>query len=223
MAPYIYGERNGIHIIDLRQTLDQLEQAFVFVRDLVADGGVVLFVGTKTQAAATVAEQAQRAGMPFVNFRWYGGMLTNFTTIHRRIFYMKELQGMEQTGTMNALPKKERLRLRRELGKLERDLTGVAGLTRVPDAVFIVDLNTERIATREAVRLGIPIIALADTNVDPDDVTLVIPGNDDAIRAAQLVAGVISDACIEGRRLAGQEVDEVHQEPEPAASFGEDS
>ena len=203
MAPYIYGERNGIHIVDLRQTLDQLEHAYAFIRDIVADGGIVLFVGTKTQAAEAVATQAERASMPYVNFRWYGGMLTNFATINKRIFYMKELETMESSGTMEALPKKERLRLRRELAKLQRDLTGVASMTRVPDAVFIVDLNTERIAAREAIRLDIPIIALADTNVDPDDITVVIPGNDDAIRAAQVVATAIADACIEGRRIAG--------------------
>ncbi|MFQ5967539.1 MAG: 30S ribosomal protein S2 [Acidimicrobiia bacterium] len=214
MAPYIYGERNGIHIVDLRQTLDQLEHAYAFIRDIVADGGIVLFVGTKTQAAEAVATQAERASMPYVNFRWYGGMLTNFATIHKRIFYMKELETMESSGTMEALPKKERLRLRRELAKLQRDLTGVASMTRVPDAVFIVDLNTERIAAREAIRLDIPIIALADTNVDPDDITVVIPGNDDAIRAAQVVATAIADACVEGRRIAGADLDEFEARDE---------
>ncbi|HEY5578120.1 MAG TPA: 30S ribosomal protein S2, partial [Acidimicrobiia bacterium] len=173
MAPYIYGERNGIHILDLRQTLEQMERAYAFIRDLVADGGTVLFVGTKKQAADAIGEAGQRAGMPYVNFRWYGGMLTNFATIHKRIFYMHELERMDRSGEMEGLPKKERLRLRRELDKLRRELGGVATLSRVPDAVFIIDLNAERIAVKEAVRLGIPVVALVDTNCDPEGVTVV--------------------------------------------------
>ena len=217
MEPYIFGDRNGIHIIDLRQTLDQLEHAYAFIRDLVADGGSVLFVGTKKQAASAIEEAAKRSGMPYVNFRWYGGMLTNFATIHKRIFYMKELERMDASGEMDSLPKKERLRLRRELAKLQRALGGVANMTRVPEAVFIIDLNVEKIAVKEAVRLKIPVIALVDTNCDPDDVTVVVPGNDDAIRASQLVSDVIAGAAIEGRRLAGEEPIEEAAEGAEAA------
>ncbi|MGH9167400.1 MAG: 30S ribosomal protein S2 [Acidimicrobiia bacterium] len=202
MKPFIFGERNGIHIIDLRQTLEQIERIAEFVRDLVAGGGVVLFVGTKKQAQQAVAEAAERAQMPHVSFRWLGGMLTNFDTIHKRILYMKELGRMEQTGEMEALPKKERLRLRREREKLDRSLGGVRELDSLPEAVFIVDVKTEQIAVKEAHRLGIPVIALVDSNCDPDLVDFMIPGNDDAIRSAQLVAAAIAEACVEGRQLS---------------------
>ena len=202
MAPYIFGERNGIHIIDLRQTLEQVEASYTAVRDVVLDGGVLLFVGTKKQAQSVIREEAERAGMPYVNHRWLGGMLTNFATIHKRIRYMHELDGMETSGEMDALPKKERLRLRRELIKLKTVLGGVGDLHRPPDAVFIVDINTEEIAVKEAVRLDIPILALVDTNCDPDPINFVIPGNDDAIRAAQLVASVLADACIAAKDIA---------------------
>lgn len=213
MEPYIFGERNGIHIVDLRQTLEQIRDAYDLVRTVTADGGTVLFVGTKKQAATAIAEQATRSEMPYVNFRWFGGMLTNFSTIHKRIFYMRELERMEGTGEMEALPKKERIRLRRELAKLQRALGGVANMDRVPDVVFIIDLNVEKIAVSEAVRLEIPVIALVDTNCDPDDVTVVIPGNDDAIRAADLVSRVIADAAIEGTEaLAGGKVEADDEE-----------
>ena len=202
MKPFIFGERNGIHIIDLRQTLEQVERVTEFVRDLVAGGGVVLFVGTKKQAQQAVAEAAERAQMPHVSFRWLGGMLTNFDTIHKRILYMKELGRMEQSGEMDALPKKERLRLRREREKLDRSLGGVRELDSLPEAVFIIDVKTEQIAVKEAHRLGIPVIALVDSNCDPDLVDFMIPGNDDAIRSAQLVASAIAEACVEGRQLA---------------------
>jgi small subunit ribosomal protein S2 len=202
MKPFIFGERNGIHIIDLRQTLEQIERVTEFVRDLVAGGGVVLFVGTKKQAQQAVAEAAERAQMPHVSFRWLGGMLTNFDTIHKRILYMKELGRMEQSGEMDALPKKERLRLRREREKLDRSLGGVRELDSLPEAVFIIDVKTEQIAVKEAHRLGIPVIALVDSNCDPDLVDFMIPGNDDAIRSAQLVASAIAEACVEGRQLA---------------------
>jgi small subunit ribosomal protein S2 len=202
MRPYIYGERNGIHIIDLRQTVDQIEEASKYVRDLTAGGGTVLFVGTKKQAQAAVAENATRAGMPYVNFRWLGGMLTNFATIQKRIFYMRELRRLEASGEINALPKKERLKLRRELTKLEQNLGGVVELQRTPDAIFVVDVNTETTAVIEASRLGLPIIALVDSNSDPDLIDYVIAGNDDAIRAADLVAGAIADAALEGRNVA---------------------
>ena len=215
MLPYIYGERNGIHIIDLRQTVSQIADAVEFVKNLAADGGTVLFVGTKKQAQTAVADEATRAGQPYVNYRWLGGMLTNFATIQKRVFYMRELRRMEATGEINSLPKKERLKLRRELAKLEQNLGGVADLQRLPDAVFVVDVNTEATAIKEARRLDLPIIALIDSNSDPDGVQFVIPGNDDAIRAASLVAGAIADAVIEGREIASK------RKPAPAEETDE--
>ena len=202
MRPYIFSERNGIHIIDLRQTLEAAEAAATFVKDLATRGGVVLFVGTKKQAQSVIEEAATKASMPYVNERWLGGMLTNFSTIHKRILYMRELERMDESGEMDALPKKERLRLRRELEKLVAVLGGVRELHRAPDAVFIIDVKTEHIAITEASRLEIPIIAVVDTNCDPDLIDFVIPGNDDAIRAAQLMANLIADACVEGAELA---------------------
>ena len=202
MAPYLFGERNGIHIIDLRRTLEEIGRAFAFLRDLVAAGGVVLFVGTKKQARAAILDAAEVAEMPYVNFRWLGGMLTNFKTINQRIFYMKELAAMEESGDIDQLPKKERLRLRREYAHLERTLGGVSNMDKPPSALFVIDLNTEHIAVREAFRLGIPVIALVDSNCNPDDIDFVIPGNDDAIRAASLIADAMAAACVEGRRQA---------------------
>jgi len=226
MRPYIYGERNGIHIIDLRQTVDQVEEAAKYIRDLTAGGGTVLFVGTKKQAQSAVAENATRAGMPYVNYRWLGGMLTNFATIQKRIFYMRELRRLEASGEINALPKKERLKLRRELSKLEQNLGGVVDLQRTPDAVFIVDVNTEATAVTEASRLGLTVIALVDSNSDPDLIDFVIAGNDDAIRAADLISGAIADAALEGRNLATNKAakgdtpeDAVDVEPEPAVEM----
>ncbi len=204
MAPYIYGERNGIHIVDLRQTLDQVNKAVDYVRDLVAGGGSLLFVGTKKQAQTAVAEAAASAGMPYVNYRWLGGMLTNFATIQQRIYYMKELERMNASGESRALPKKERLLLDRELEKLRANLGGIAGMSRVPEAMFIVDVGNETTAVKEAQRLGIKVLALVDTNCDPDAVDIVIPGNDDAIRSAELVAMALAEACNEGRQLASK-------------------
>ncbi len=204
MSPYIYGERNGIHIIDLRQTVLQVAEAVDFARDVAVEGGSVLFVGTKKQAQAAVAEHATRSGQPYVNFRWLGGMLTNFRTIQKRIFYMKELSRMEEFGDMDSLPKKERLKLRREQAKLELNLGGVVDMARLPEAVLVIDVNTEATAVKEADRLGIPIIALVDSNSDPDAVDYLIPGNDDAIRAADLIAGAIADAVIEGKEIASK-------------------
>ncbi len=201
MRPYIFTERNGIHILDLRQTLSQIETAYTMVKDVVAGGVTVLFVGTKKQAQAAIQESATRAEMPYVNNRWLGGMLTNFQTIHKRILYMHELEQMERTGEMDSLLKKERLRLRREYAKLEAVLGGVTDMQRPPDILFAIDINESHIAIAEASRLKIPIIAVVDTNSNPEPVDLVIPGNDDAIRAAHLVGGVIADACIEGRQL----------------------
>jgi small subunit ribosomal protein S2 len=204
MRPYIYGERNGIHIIDLRQTVTQVAEAVDFARDVAVEGGSVLFVGTKKQAQTAVAEHATRSGQPYVNYRWLGGMLTNFTTIQKRIFYMRELTRMEESGDINALPKKERLKLRRELTKLELNLGGVVNMARLPQAVLVIDVNTEATAVKEADRLGIPIIALVDSNSDPDAVDYLIPGNDDAIRAADLIARAIADAVIEGKEIAAK-------------------
>jgi small subunit ribosomal protein S2 len=173
------------------------------VRDIAMAGGQVLFVGTKKQAQGAVKEAAERGGMPYVNHRWLGGMLTNFQTIHKRILYMRELEGMEQSGEMEQLPKKERLRLRRELEKLQTALGGVRDLQRVPDAVFIIDIKVEHIAVSEAARLGVTSIALVDSNCDPDDIDLVIPGNDDAIRSVHLMASLIADAALAGNEMRG--------------------
>jgi small subunit ribosomal protein S2 len=192
MKPYIYGERNGIHIIDLRQTVDQIDKAAEFVKSMASEGGTVLFVGTKKQAQAPITDQANRSSNPY------------FTTIQKRIFYLKELRQMEETEEINALPKKERLRLRREREKLEMNLGGVVDMTRLPAALFVVDVNTEATAVSEAARLKIPVIALVDSNSDPDDVDFVIPGNDDAIRSADLIAGAIAEASIEGREIASK-------------------
>ncbi|MEX0864933.1 MAG: 30S ribosomal protein S2 [Acidimicrobiia bacterium] len=215
MRPFIYGERNGIHILDLRQTVTQVAEAQAFARDLAADGGSVLFVGTKKQAQTAVAAAAQRAGQPFVNFRWLGGMLTNFRTIQKRVFYMRELRRLEDTGEMNGLPKKERLQLRRELSKLEGNLGGMVDMQKLPDAIFVVDVNTEATAIKEAERLGIPIIALVDSNSDPDAIDYVIPGNDDAIRAADLIANAIADGILEGKEIASKKNPAKAEEPEP--------
>ncbi|HJQ75819.1 MAG TPA: 30S ribosomal protein S2 [Acidimicrobiia bacterium] len=220
MRPYIYGERNGIHIVDLRQTVNQVAEALEFVKQIAINGGSVLFVGTKKQAQSAVAQAATRAGQPYVNYRWLGGMLTNYTTIQKRVYYMRELRRLEDTGEMNNRPKKERLKLRRELEKLEQNLGGVANMNRLPDAVFIVDVNTEATAVKEADRLGIPVIALVDTNSDPDAVDFVIPGNDDAIRAADLVAGALADAMVEGNEIASKKQPAPEEETVEAAAAG---
>ena len=201
MRPFIFGERNGIHILDLRQSLDQIERAAKYVQDSTAGGGVILFVGTKKQAQGAIKDAADAAGMPYVNHRWLGGMLTNFQTIHKRIRYMLELERMESSGEMEALPKKERLKLRRELVKLQTVLGGVRTMNRPPEVVFVIDVNAEHIAVAEANRLKIPIVAVVDTNCDPDKIDMVIPGNDDAIRASQLLAGIMSNAAKSGREL----------------------
>lgn len=215
MRPFIFSERNGIHIIDLRQTLEAAEQAHDTSRDIVAGGGTVMFIGTKKQAQGVVEEAATRAGMPYVNHRWLGGMLTNFNTIHKRILYMRELERMDESGEMEALPKKERLRLRRELEKLQTVLGGVRDLHKTPDAVFIIDVKTEAIAVKEAARIGAHVMALVDTNCDPDLIDLVIPGNDDAIRSAQLMADVVAEGCLTGAELAkARAKDEASKEEE---------
>ena len=216
MRPYIFTERNGIHIVDLRQTLEQVESAYTLVRDAVADGGTVLFVGTKKQSQGAIEEAATKAEMPYVNNRWLGGMLTNFQTIHKRILYMLELEQMETSGEMESLPKKERLRLRRELEKLHMVLGGVRDMKRPPDVVFVIDVIEQHIAVAEANRLNIPVIAIVDTNCDPDDIDLVIPGNDDAIRTAYLISDVIAQAAKDGREIREAKRKEAPQKGAPA-------
>jgi small subunit ribosomal protein S2 len=201
MKRFIYGERNGIYIIDLQKTMTAIETTYAFLRDTVAKGGNVLFVGTKKQAQESIKTQAERVGMPYVNFRWLGGMLTNFTTIYRRLQRLKELEAMVATGATEVLPKKEVLRLDHEREKLERNLGGIRDMTRVPAAVWVVDTRKEHIAVTEARKLGIPVVAILDTNCDPDEVDYPIPGNDDAIRAGSLLTRIVADAVAEGLRL----------------------
>ena len=199
MAPYIFTERNGIYIIDLQKTVVKLEEAYNFVRDLSMEGKSVLFVGTKKQAMESVKDEATRAGAFYVNARWLGGMLTNFTTIRRRIARLKQLRTMEEDGTFDLLPKKEVIKLNLEIEKLEKFLGGIKDMTEMPGALFIVDPRKEKIAVSEAKKLGIPIVAIVDTNCDPDDVDYIIPGNDDAIRAVKLISGAMANAIIEGK------------------------
>jgi len=199
MKPYIFTERNGIYILDLQKTLHLLETAYDFIQGLAAKGGSILFVGTKKQAQEAVAQEAARSEMPFVNHRWLGGMLTNYRTMSGRIARLNELKKMDESGTLDRFPKKEALRLRTEKEKLDKNLGGYQKLARLPDAVYIIDPRKEKIAIDEARRLEIPIIAIVDTNCDPDEVDYVVPGNDDAIRAVTLITKVIADAVVEGR------------------------
>ena len=200
MSEYIFAERNGIYIIDLQKTVKKLEEAYSFIREVSINGGEVLFVGTKKQAMDSIKEEAIRCGMPFVNARWLGGMLTNFKTIQKRIKRLAQLKAMEQDGTFALLPKKEVIKLNLEIEKLEKFMGGITEMKKQPAALFIVDPRKERIAVAEAHKLGIPIVAIVDTNCDPDEVDYVIPGNDDAIRAVRLIAGAMADAIIEGRQ-----------------------
>ncbi len=200
MSQYIFTERNGIYIIDLQKTVKKLEEAYMVVRDVAANGDEILFVGTKKQAQDSVKEEAIRCGMPYVNARWLGGMLTNFNTIQRRIKRLAQLKTMEADGTFDMLPKKEVIKLNLEIEKLEKFMGGITEMKKQPAAMFIVDPRKERIAVAEAHRLGIPIIAIVDTNCDPDEIDYVIPGNDDAIRAVKLIVGAMADAVIEGRQ-----------------------
>jgi small subunit ribosomal protein S2 len=200
MREYIFTERNGIYIIDLQKTVRLLEQAYDYVRNLAFQGGVLLFVGTKKQAQETIAEEAGRCGMPYVNQRWLGGMLTNFATIRRRVERLHQLEQMEVDGTFQLLPKKEVMRLQREKEKLEKYLGGIRTMRELPDAVDIVDPRKERIAVAEARRLRIPIVAIVDTNCDPDEIDYPIPGNDDAIRSVKLITNKLADAVLEGRQ-----------------------
>ncbi|MCH5194024.1 MAG: 30S ribosomal protein S2 [Oscillospiraceae bacterium] len=220
MAPYIFTERNGIYIIDLQKTVKKLDEAYNFVKTVAENGDTVLFVGTKKQAGDSVKEEAVRAGAHYVNARWLGGMMTNFKTIQRRIKRLEQLHQMEEDGTFNLLPKKEVVKLQLEIEKLEKYLGGIKTMTRLPGALFIVDPRKEKIAVAEAKKLGIPIVAIVDTNCDPDDVDYVIPGNDDAIRAVKLIAGAMADAVIEGRQ-GEQEAAEVAAEDEEAEEAAE--
>jgi small subunit ribosomal protein S2 len=202
MRRFILGERNGIYLIDLHKTLEGIDVAYTKVRDLSAGGGSVLFVGTKKQTQGPIAEYAAACGMPYVNQRWLGGMLTNFTTVSGRVKRMQELRAMQAAGDFDAMPKKEALRHVRELEKLSRNLGGISGMERLPDAIFVIDTKKEHIAVTEANKLGLPVIAVVDTNCDPDVIDYVIPGNDDAIRSGALMCRVIADAVVEGRWVA---------------------
>ena len=202
MRRFIFGERNGIYIIDLNQTLTRIESAYTYVRDLIADNGSILFVGTKKQSQDPIARYASQCGMPYVNERWLGGMLTNFQTMSGRVKKMVEYERMKVAGDFEAMPKKEALILSRELEKLERNLGGVRTMTRLPNALFVIDTKKEHIAVTEANKLGLPIVAVVDTNCDPDVIQYVIPGNDDAIRSGTLMCRVIADAVEEGRLMA---------------------
>ena len=205
MAEYIFTERNGIYIIDLQKTVRKLEEAYFFLRNVVAEGGDILFVGTKKQAQDAIRQEAERCGMYFVNNRWLGGMMTNFKTIRKRIERLNELQKMEEDGTFEVLPKKEVIKLKLEMEKLEKNLGGIREMKRTPGALFVVDPRKERIAILEAKKMGIPVVAIVDTNCYPDEVDYVIPGNDDAIRAVKLIAGKMADAVIESRQ--GEQMD----------------
>jgi small subunit ribosomal protein S2 len=216
MKRYIFTERNGIYIIDLRQTLDYIEKAFDFVRNTVAEGGSILFVGTKKQAQEAIAEQASRVGMPYVNHRWLGGMLTNFQTVHKRLQRMKELESIDLSGTAEGYTKKETLHLSREKDKLTRTLGGLRDMQKVPAAVWVVDTKKEHIAVDEARKLGIPVIAVLDTNCDPDEVDFPIPGNDDAIRSAELLTRVVAAAVADGLiARSGRAQRSGEEKPEP--------
>ena len=210
MAPYIYTERNGIYIIDLQKSVGKVDEAYKAVADIAAEGGTILFVGTKKQAQDAIKTEAERCGMYYVNERWLGGMLTNFKTIQSRIARLKEIEAMSQDGTFDVLPKKEVIKLNLEIEKLEKFMGGIKDMTEMPGAPFIVDPRKERIAVSEAKKLNIPIVAIVDTNCDPDEIDYVIPGNDDAIRAVKLIAGAMANAVIEGRegRMGAAAVEE---------------
>ncbi len=214
MAKYIFTERNGIHVIDLQQTVKYADQAYDFMRDAAANDAVVLFVGTKKQAADAVKEEAERSGQYFINHRWLGGTLTNWGTIQKRIARLKEIKRMEEDGTFEVLPKKEVALLNKQRARLEKFLGGIEDMPRIPDVMYVVDPHKEQIAVKEAKKLGIPVVAMVDTNTDPDDIDVIIPANDDAIRAVKLITAKLADAIIEGR----QGEDAVAVEAEFAAS-----
>ena len=216
MQEYIFTERNGIYIIDLQKTVKKFEEAYMFVRDISAENGTILFVGTKKQAAEVIKDEAVRCGMYYVNVRWPGGMMTNFKTIKKSINRLNSLNKMAEDGTFDMLPKKEVASLQKEIFDLEKNLGGIKTMEKLPDAIFIVDPRKERNAVLEAKKLGIPVIAIIDTNCDPDDADYVIPGNDDAIRAIKLISSVIADAVIEGRQ--GEQLSEEPSSSENAAA-----
>ncbi|MCI8718574.1 MAG: 30S ribosomal protein S2 [Lachnospiraceae bacterium] len=212
MAEYIYTERNGIYIIDLQKSVGKVDEAYKAVSDITAEGGIILFVGTKKQAQDAVKTEAQRCGMYYVNERWLGGMLTNFKTIQSRINRLKEIETMAEDGTFEVLPKKEVIELKKEWDKLEKNLGGIKDMGRLPDVIFVVDPKKERICVQEAHALGIPLIGIADTNCDPEELDYVIPGNDDAIRAVKLIVAKMADAVIEANQ--GEEISEEVQSAE---------
>ena len=214
MAEYIYTERNGIYIIDLQKSVDKVDEAYKAMADIAADGGTVLFVGTKKQAQDAIKSEAERCGMFYVNERWLGGMLTNFKTIRSRIARLIEIETMEEDGTFDVLPKKEVIALKKEMAKLQKNLGGIKEMKRVPDAIFVVDPKKERICVQEAHTLGIPLIGIADTNCDPEELDYVIPGNDDAIRAVKLIVSKMADAVIEANQgeEAVADVEEASEE-----------
>ena len=206
MAKYIFTERNGIYIIDLQKTVEKIEEAYQFVKSIVSENNEVLFVGTKKQAQESIEEESKRCGMPYVNQRWLGGMLTNFKTIRKRVDRLHQLEKMEEDGTFDLLPKKEVIKLRHEKEKLEKFLGGIKDMKDLPGALFVVDPRKERIAVAEARKLGIPLVGIVDTNCDPDEIDYVIPGNDDAIRAVKLITSVMADAVLEAKQ--GEQVTE---------------
>ncbi len=214
MAPYIYTERNGIYIIDLQKSVVKVDEAYNAISQIVADGGIILFVGTKKQAQDAIETEAKRCGMYYVNGRWLGGMLTNFKTIQSRVERLRELETMSEDGTFDVLPKKEVMKLQKEWDKLERNLGGIKDMKRLPDAIFVVDPKKEKICVQEAHTLGIPLIGIADTNCDPEELDYVIPGNDDAIRAIKLIVSKMADAVIEARQGEMGDVPEEEYEAE---------
>ena len=221
MAEYIYTERNGIYIIDLQKSVGMVDDAYKAVSDIVADGGTILFVGTKKQAQDAIQTEAERCGMFYVNERWLGGMLTNSKTIQSRIQRLKEIEAMEEDGTFDVLPKKEVIELRKEMTKLQRNLGGIKEMKRIPDAIFVVDPKKERICVQEAHTLGIPLIGICDTNCDPEELDYVIPGNDDAIRAVKLIVSKMADAVIEAKQ--GEAEDAVYAEEAEAEAAAEET
>ena len=229
MAPYIYTERNGIYIIDLQKSVGKVNEAYYAVADIVANGGTILFVGTKKQAQDAVMTEAKRCGMFYVNERWLGGMLTNFKTIQSRIARLKSIEKMEEDGTFEVLPKKEVIALKKEQEKLEKNLGGIKEMRKIPDAIFVVDPKKERICVQEAHTLGIPLIGIADTNCDPEELDFVIPGNDDAIRAVKLIVSKMADAVIEAKQgevmadAAGEATEEMTEAEAPAEAPAEEA
>ena len=219
MAKYIFTERNGIHVIDLQQTVKMADTAYEFVREAAANDAVILFVGTKKQAAEAVAEEATRAGQYYINHRWLGGTLTNWDTIQKRIARLKEIKQMEADGTFEVLPKKEVALLNKQRARLEKFLGGIEDMPRIPDVIYIVDPHKEQIAVKEAKKLGIPVVAMVDTNADPDEIDVIIPANDDAIRAVKLITSKMADAIIEGNQ--GEDASADFQEAAAADSIEE--